>query len=71
MSNRTQFDTPTAMLVLSLLVIGLLVGTGILRVYLREPVGSVLRYFAIAVILLVFTIALYRQWSNELAPEID
>lgn len=71
MVNSTQFDTPTAMLALSLLAIGLLVGTGILRVYLGEPIGSLLRYFAITVVLLVFSIALHRQWRTELAPGMD
>ena len=71
MTSNSRVDTPTTMLALSLLVIGLLVGIGILRVFRGEPVGSLLRYFAITVILLVFSIALYRQWRDELVPEMD
>ena len=71
MTDSYRFDTATVMLILALTVVGLLVGIGILRVYLGEAVGSLLRYLAIAAILLVFSTALYRQWRTELDSETE
>jgi heme A synthase len=71
MTDSHRFDTATVMLILALTVVGLLVGIGILRVYLGEAVGSLLRYLAIAVVLLVFSTALYRQWRTELNSETE
>jgi hypothetical protein len=69
MTDSHRFDTATVMLILALTVVGLLVG--ILRVYLGEAVGSLLRYLAIGVVLLVFSAALYRQWRTELDSETE
>ncbi len=71
MTDSHRFDTATVMLILALTVVGLLVGIGILRVYLGEAVGSLLRYLAIGVVLLVFSAALYRQWRAELDSETE
>lgn len=71
MTDSHRFDTATVMLILALFVVGLLVGIGILRVYLGEAVGSLLRYLAIAVVLLVFSTALYRQWRTEFNSETE
>ncbi|WP_435348841.1 hypothetical protein [Haloarchaeobius sp. HRN-SO-5] len=65
MSDERRFETETLMLLLALLVVGLLVGVGVLRVYLSGDTGALVRNFGIGLVLLVFSLALYWQWSGE------
>ncbi|RZV06652.1 hypothetical protein BDK88_3676 [Natrinema hispanicum] len=52
------------MLVLSILVIAILVGVGILQVYLSGDYGSLFRNLGIGVLLLLFSIGFYRKWHE-------
>ncbi|MFC4246271.1 hypothetical protein ACFOZ7_04580 [Natribaculum luteum] len=65
MTDADRFGTATVMMVLAVLVVILLVGVGVLQLYLSEEAGPLLRNLVIAVILLAFSTALYRQWRRE------
>lgn len=65
MSNRGQVDSETLMLVLTGVVVLILIGVGLLRLYIDGEFGTLLRNLGIAVVLLVLSIGLYRRWSQE------
>ncbi|SDE02602.1 hypothetical protein SAMN05192552_11055 [Natrinema hispanicum] len=52
------------MLALSILVIAVLVGVGLLQVYLNSDYGSLFRNLGIGVLLLLFSIGFYRKWHE-------
>ena len=63
--NRTDtVDDATWMLALSILVIAVLVGVGLLQVYLNSDYGSLFRNLGIGVLLLLFSIGFYRKWHE-------
>jgi hypothetical protein len=64
-SSDRRVGTETLLLLLTVLVVGLLVGVGALQVYLSGDTGALARNFGIGLILLVFSAALYWQWSGE------
>ncbi len=66
MTDASRFEIATVMMALAVLVVTLLVGVGVLQLYLSEETGPLLRNLVVAVILLVFSTALYRQWRREL-----
>jgi hypothetical protein len=70
-SVSDRLDTATVMLSLAAVVIVLLLGVGLLRLYLSGDSGPLLRNIAIGVILLVFSVALYRQWGREGEAETE
>ncbi|WP_130501511.1 MULTISPECIES: hypothetical protein [Natrinema] len=64
MNSTDTVDDATWMLVLSILVIAILVGVGILQVYLSGDYGSLFRNLGIGVLLLLFSIGFYRKWHE-------
>ncbi|WP_139246264.1 hypothetical protein [Natrinema hispanicum] len=64
MNSTDTVDDATWMLALSILVIAVLVGVGLLQVYLNSDYGSLFRNLGIGVLLLLFSIGFYRKWHE-------
>jgi heme A synthase len=65
MSVLGRLETETLALTLALFVVGILAGVGVLRLYLGGDTGALFRNLGIAVLLAVFSVALYRKWRRE------
>ncbi|WP_327054085.1 hypothetical protein [Halomicrococcus gelatinilyticus] len=65
MSDRGQVDSETLLLLLTGVVVLILIGVGLLRLYIDGEFGTLLRNLGIAVVLLVLSLGLYRQWNRE------
>jgi len=63
-NSTDTVDDATWMLALSILVIAVLVGVGLLQVYLNSDYGSLFRNLGIGVLLLLFSIGFYRKWHE-------
>ena len=68
MNSTGRVETETLLLLLTGVVLLLLVGTGVLRLYFSGEMGPLLRNLGIAVVLFVFSLALYWQWTRESTP---
>ncbi|MFD1563928.1 hypothetical protein ACFR99_10240 [Haloarchaeobius amylolyticus] len=64
MNSTDTVDDATWMLVLSILVIAVLVGVGLLQLYLSRDYGSFFRSLGIGVLLLLFSVGFYRKWHG-------
>ncbi|ELZ24684.1 hypothetical protein C476_03498 [Natrinema limicola JCM 13563] len=63
-NSTDTVDDATWMLVLSILVIAVLVGVGLLQVYLSGDYGSLFRSIGIGLLLLLFSVGFYRKWHG-------
>ena len=65
MSNRGRVASETLLLLLTGVVVLILIGVGLLQVYLSGEFGTLLRNLGIAVVLVVLSLGLYRRWNRE------
>jgi len=64
-SNRGRVASETLLLLLTGVVVLILIGVGLLQVYLSGEFGTLLRNLGIAVVLVVLSLGLYRRWNRE------
>lgn len=60
-----RVETETLLLLLTGVVLFLLLGVGVLQLYFNGKTGPLIRNLGIAVVLLIFSLALYRHWYHE------
>jgi len=64
-SNRGRVASETLLLLLTGVVVLILIGVGLLQVYLSGEFGPLLRNLGIAVVLVVLSLGFYRRWNRE------